>query len=43
MCTIPYDYYDRFVTPGANEAQKEEERLQYMEMCIRDRRRAVHN
>lgn len=34
MCTIPYDYYDRFVTPGANEAQKEEERLKYMEKLM---------
>ena len=34
MCTIPYDYYDRFVTAGANEAQKEEERLKYMEKLM---------
>lgn len=34
ICTIPYDYYDRFVTPTASEEQKEEERKKYMEKIM---------
>ncbi len=34
ICTIPYDYYDRFVTPTASEEQKEEERMKYMEKIM---------
>ncbi len=36
ICTVPYDYYDKFVSASLTEAEKEEERAKYMEHLMAD-------